>query len=467
MALAFLGEGALDIALAGTADAGAGVSADAAWGTAAEQSWVTGDSMFTGADDTFADPFFKQPAPGQTYGLGAPARFPVNQADPLFYTDSVSAPGSNTGSGSLSVIPAMSDTSWASSGTQGLLSAPSSSMLSKLGTGLSGIQKLGGAAAGLMALHQGYKYLTRKPAAHAQAHPNLLQRVPQAGHITNNYYSNDYSRVSYANPRALTYPPVTSRGNYAKPRTMPRGYGKRRFGFRRRRRSHRYGRKRTFGGSARFRSANRRTGGYIGMERKFLDDEMDASTIAITWGEHNPATRKCLSSVAEGTGESERIGRHHAIDSLYIRGNINTAVGEAQTSPQTDALVRVIIGIDKQTNGAEVVPGSVVDLGQTNDFEAMRNLQTSAQFRILLDTVIKVPGKNVNEGSANAFTWTGVTVPFKYFHKFRTPLKIHSNGTGGTISNVRNNSIFIMAVLDGSPGPTVYLSYQSRIRFRG
>ena len=129
---------------------------------------------------------------------------------------------------------------------------------------------------------------------------------------------------------------------------------------------------------------NIRTGGYRGLELKFADKEYDANIAVAVAGSEADPTQNCLNGVAQGTTESQRIGRVQFVKSVYIKGHLffRDATGTGITA---DDYVRLFLVLDKQTNGAQMNAEDFLD-DPTNaalDVDAMQNLQYSDRFQLL------------------------------------------------------------------------------------
>lgn len=214
------------------------------------------------------------------------------------------------------------------------------------------------------------------------------------------------------------------------------------------------------------RYQNRRTGGYIGVEKKFFDTELDDTAFTAAWTALEPATTN-LTAIAQGDGESSRDGREYAIDSIHIRGYVTRDLQESQTAPASDILVRVCLVWDTQTNGAQLTATQVMDGSQTQDVFAFRNLQYTKRFRVLKDLTIKlnVAPAVVNEGAANLFASGYIIRPFKINKVFKNPIRVIMSGTAADIANVTDNSLHIIGVSTNATATSLH--YQCRVRFRG
>ncbi len=210
---------------------------------------------------------------------------------------------------------------------------------------------------------------------------------------------------------------------------------------------------------------NVRTGGFLGLEKKFFDVESNADAFAVTWAVMEPATTN-LTAIAQGDGESNRDGRKYTMLSIHIKGYIQRAASEGVTNPVGDETVRLCLVWDKQTNGAQLTATDVMDGGQTDDYLAFRNLQFTKRFQVLWDKTFTVPGRQgaMNEGASNLFSIAPIVINFKVNRVFKTPINVTMSNTTADIANVVDNSIHMIGV--GST-TSVTANYQCRVRFVG
>ncbi len=214
---------------------------------------------------------------------------------------------------------------------------------------------------------------------------------------------------------------------------------------------------------------NYRTGGYMGMEKKFADFRVDDDAFTQVWagGEMDPnGTADSVSVVAQGDGESNRDGRVYYIHEIYIHGTVQVQAVESQTAPQPDNIARVALVWDKQTNGAQMnAEDCFLTIGASDDIDSFRNLQFVQRFTVLANKKINIKQSTavVNEGAANLFAAGTTTVPFSMSYKFRTPLKVSCSGTTAAIASIADNSLHVI----GCSQSACTLSYASRLRFTG
>lgn len=167
------------------------------------------------------------------------------------------------------------------------------------------------------------------------------------------------------------------------------GYGRRPF-----KRRYRPGYNRTSGFYN--RNKRRRSGfGYgRGIESKFFDFELSDSNL-IAGGQFvtkTPAVphpnSNTLNDIAQGTGESQRIGRKCTLTKIHCRLIFEflqvsgVTLLDARDCHET---VRVMLIWDTQCNGSG---GSTTDVLDTNEYDSYRNLANVKRFRILMDKLV-------------------------------------------------------------------------------
>lgn len=217
----------------------------------------------------------------------------------------------------------------------------------------------------------------------------------------------------------------------------------------------------------RYKLANVRKGGFIGRELKFKNDQYE-NTIGqtIASGRSDPIVSLCLHGIDQGDGEQQRDGRQYTIMSISLRGYV--LFGNQDAAVVTSDHVRLVLVLDTQTNGAQLTATDVLDNFhgdndlQTNSF---RNLEYTKRFRVLKDMVVRKPVTGVGTSStAGQVISNACTRYFKMNCNFKKGIKVLCTGTAGTIANMVDNSIHLIAVSVNS-GNT--LRYVSRCRFVG
>ncbi len=216
---------------------------------------------------------------------------------------------------------------------------------------------------------------------------------------------------------------------------------------------------------------NTRTGGFMGIENKFLDTELTATALGTAWVPLNPTGTGCTDSLsvpAEGNGESQRIGRMYTIDSIFVHGVVRSSAIEAFAAPVSDFRARVILYWDTQTNSAEAAATDIMDAGGTEDLLAFRNLQNSKRFIVFFDKTIlfRVGDTSTNEGAVNSFAAAPMERPFSFYKKFSKGIEVRCDATTANVTSVTDNN-FGIACITSSTTTAPTIAYQARLRFRG
>lgn len=211
---------------------------------------------------------------------------------------------------------------------------------------------------------------------------------------------------------------------------------------------------------------NARTGGFQGIEMKFIDIESVDDAFATTWATMEDGTNDVLSGIVQGNGESQRIGRKVQIHSIHLKCFVATDSVETNGTPAADVIGRYCLVLDKQTNGAQLTATDVMDGGQTKDTLAFRNLQHTRRFQVLWDRKFKLGRSNdTNEANINKYGRgkTSTTI-MTYNKRFNPPIPVLFSGNDATVSSITDNSLHMIGVADSTLGK---LTYQCRIRYTG
>lgn len=220
--------------------------------------------------------------------------------------------------------------------------------------------------------------------------------------------------------------------------------------------------------------ANQTTSGLLGMEYKFLDDQIQpttvAATAALTGGEYDPTSRLCLNAPAQGDGATSRDGKRIVMDSVYVKGMVTRAQLEDQTNPPAPEKVYVALVLDTQSNGAQLNSEDVflnISADVSTNVCPFRNLTNSERFRIIDTALLDLDVQAFSIEADNLMSWGGITKEFTFYHKFKDgglPVNFVATSSAGSISNVVDNSLHIIAF---SISGTATICYNSRVRFQG
>lgn len=209
---------------------------------------------------------------------------------------------------------------------------------------------------------------------------------------------------------------------------------------------------------------NKRTGGFRGMEKKFLDREIAAVGLNVNWTIQDDVNDS-LNGMKTGTGESDRIGRVIHIYSLHFQYFFDSLFQKQEVNPLTQLRMRIIVFIDKQCNGAIPVVGDVLELTNASTYLALKNLQFATRFQFLYDRNHTLGRSGMNEGVVDSFASGHVTSNVFSFKKYwKTGLKVTFDGVDEAITSITDKAIHVMAVANTGDCD---LTWQSRIRYTG
>ncbi len=184
------------------------------------------------------------------------------------------------------------------------------------------------------------------------------------------------------------------------------------------------------------------------MELKFFDLDLDDATIA-TGGTITDSINK----IAQGTTEITRIGRKCTIKGINWRYVI-TLAGSTASGDTTD-VVRVILYLDKQCNGATA---AVSDILESGDFQSFNNLANKSRFRILSDKNYTLKARS-GGGDGTTEDYGEDIVVDSFYKKCNIPVEFDS--TAGAITEIRSNNLGVLLI--SQTGKT---GFGSKIRLR-
>ncbi len=196
--------------------------------------------------------------------------------------------------------------------------------------------------------------------------------------------------------------------------------------------------------------------GYYGdvLELKFHDVDVDDAAIAAG---ATIAQNSC-NLIPQGTSEKERIGRKCVVRSINWR--FNMVLPTTVTAAETTDTVRIILYLDKQTNG--VVAGTT-DILEAADYQSFNNLANKGRFRTLMDrTYTLTCGAGSGRGTTDTLSYAAASENDTFFKNVNIPLEFDS--TAGAITELKSNNIGVMTL--GKSGHVVFDS-KMRVRFEG
>ena len=223
------------------------------------------------------------------------------------------------------------------------------------------------------------------------------------------------------------------------------------------------------------RRRNYRTGGYLGIELKFLDCAWNGVTISSSTtganGEMQPSSgcTDCISVPAQGDGESQRDGRNFIIRSIWVSGEVDWTTLTGQTTFGELGNLFFALVLDKQANGSTIVSEDVYLNPGTSGIamlpHPLRNLQNSKRFSILDSKTIYAPELITAQDAAGTFVIAPGQRPCVSLN-WKGSIKVETSGTTADVANATDNAIHVLAYASSVQGTPVFQG-KSRVRFMG
>ncbi len=199
-----------------------------------------------------------------------------------------------------------------------------------------------------------------------------------------------------------------------------------------------------------------RTGGFFGHavgELKFHDIDIDDAAVAAG----GTIAIDSVNKIPQGVTEVQRIGRKCTLRSINWRFDIALPEVDAVADPPANDIVRVIVYLDKQANGATA---AVTDIVETADYQSFNNLANKHRFRTLMDRSYDLNYLTLASDGAGLVSAGAVIIRDSFFKKINVPVEF--SATTGAITEIRSNNIGILLL--GKSGASAFTS-KMRIRF--
>ncbi len=202
-----------------------------------------------------------------------------------------------------------------------------------------------------------------------------------------------------------------------------------------------------------------RTGGYYGRftssrpEMKFHDVTVDDGVVAASMN-----VQTALLVIPEGNGESDRIGRKITIKKLGWRYEV--LLPTTATAADTSDVVRVMMVLDKQANGALGVNTAVLE---DDDYQSFNNLANSQRFRILMDKSYSIASKSGSgRGTTDTLSYGDAVITAQWHKNCNIPIEYDNSATTGVITTIRSNNLFVIV---GSKSGVAGFRSKLRVRY--
>ncbi len=192
-----------------------------------------------------------------------------------------------------------------------------------------------------------------------------------------------------------------------------------------------------------------------GLELKFHDKDSDSTTIA-SGGEITTS----LNLIAQNTTESTRIGRAILIKKIQLNILIDLAAAADQADIPNGDILRIMLFVDTQTNGANA---AVTDILESATFNSYRNLANSHRFVVLMDQCW--PMNRIVASTDGTNTASSPLINKNLIKKFfSVNIPVEFDSTAGAITEMRTNNVALLYI---TRNDLVNVQVHSRVRFTG
>lgn len=218
-------------------------------------------------------------------------------------------------------------------------------------------------------------------------------------------------------------------------------------------------------------------------ESKYVDSAISATAIAegTTWAgtELDPTggPTNTLFAPPQGTGFNERIGRRVAISKIAIRGTISTVALTDQADIVSSPATRIIVYMDKQTNGVQSQGEELMAIGPSatgnytpsveSAFNSFQNINNFGRFVVLKDVIYTPRIVTSGTDGTNTNSQNVSQICFKMNIKFKTPVLVRfdASSADGNIADIVDNSFHLIATKSGTAFAST-LQYVCRSYFK-
>ncbi len=187
-------------------------------------------------------------------------------------------------------------------------------------------------------------------------------------------------------------------------------------------------------------------------EHKFHDLMVIDDTISSTG-----AVINSMNLIAQGVTESTRIGRKCTIRNIAWRFTVDIPEQDAVATPASGDVVRVILFLDKQANGAAIVPSDFLEIAH---YQSFKNLANTSRFKTLMDRSYVLNYNSLASDNAAVVSQSNHFIEDTFFKKCRIPIEF--SATAGAITEIRSNNIGVLLVSKAGSGG---ITSRMRLRF--
>jgi len=218
-------------------------------------------------------------------------------------------------------------------------------------------------------------------------------------------------------------------------------------------------------------SLNVRTGGYNGLELKFIDAKYSGAIPLLTTGATALEAdigggQDCLFCPTQGAGPSDREGRKATVKSLFMHGSVYLPVVGAVDAAKFPGPVHIYVVLDTQTNKQQSNSEDILQGSTSVLIQPFQNLSSGKRFRILAHKVIyprSPPSFTTDDLPQQVYPFT-ISLP-----KLNVETCFAENSA--VIGAITDNSLHCLAFYQAPAASTLtsipQLTYNVRCRFVG
>lgn len=190
-------------------------------------------------------------------------------------------------------------------------------------------------------------------------------------------------------------------------------------------------------------------------ELKFHDVDLDDAVIAAA-GTVVPT----INIIPQNNTESGRVGRKSVIKAINWRYNVGLPETTLAAGPNDPDIVRVVLYVDKQCNGAT---SAVTDILETANFLSFNNLANKMRYNILMDRVHVLNYHTLAAAGAVNTMADGKTVQYYTFYKkCNITIEFDNSDPNGILTSQRSNTIGVLLISKAG----IATLFQSKFRLR-
>ncbi len=193
-------------------------------------------------------------------------------------------------------------------------------------------------------------------------------------------------------------------------------------------------------------------------ELKFVDTRLARTDIL----EDGTLLDQTLNRIAQDASENGRIGRKVTVRSIYMKGAYHVR-GTTQLQ-DIKQRIRIIVVLDKQTNGAALTMSDVLNTNGTVDIDSFRSLVSTGRFNVLFDKTYNANKVAIAQDSASSIRSIPQSWNFHFAKKCNIPLEFDNSSATGAIGTITTNNLACFAI-KADAASHAEVSYVCRVRY--